>query len=179
MNATAPERIHKFELAGLGKAPFRCIGTERKVGPYRYRDPKTGIELMAGAPGQPMGSCDYCGMGIADCYKIESADGKQFVVGCECVLKTGDAGMSRAVKDLVRKAQRERRHERERVQVEEVAALMNDPKVQEALAAKPHPIPWRANQGQTLLDMCSWYMVNASTAGKVKIRRIIKKELGK
>ena len=77
---------HPFEAAGLGQAPFKVRGWERRVGPERFV--KNGVEMMAGAPGQPMGSCDFCGTGISICITVESADGKRFVVGSECVLRT-------------------------------------------------------------------------------------------
>lgn len=34
-----------------------------------------------------MGSCDYCGQGIAICVSVQSRDGKRFVVGCDCADK--------------------------------------------------------------------------------------------
>lgn len=80
-------RVHPFEKAGLGKAPFRCVGVETKVGPIVTPDGTT-----IGSPGQPMGSCQYCGTGISDCFWIVSADNKRFYVGCDCVRKTADEG---------------------------------------------------------------------------------------
>lgn len=91
-------KIHPFEEAGLGKAPFRCIGVERRVGPIKCAD---GSEI--GSPGQPMGSCDYCGTGIADCFTIQSGDGKRFIVGCDCVAKASAAHAdNRLLTDLER-----------------------------------------------------------------------------
>lgn len=84
---TTALREHPFQAAGLGLAPFRCIGHEHKVGPLRYPGPD-GTTLEIGAPGQPMGTCDYCGTGIADCYVIKSRDGKRFIVGSDCVART-------------------------------------------------------------------------------------------
>lgn len=83
---------HIFEAAGLGLAPFRCVGCYVDKGP---RD--LGNGLTAGAPGQPMGTCDYCGTGILYCFRIVSSDGKSFVVGSDCVAKTGDAGLRKVV----------------------------------------------------------------------------------
>lgn len=89
------EKIHKFEEAGLGKAPFQVVGVHEERGPkVTYID---GIRCESGAPGQPVGTCDYCGTGIADCYEIRSSDGKEFVVGSDCVAKTGDAGLKTKV----------------------------------------------------------------------------------
>lgn len=97
-NANAePNTIHPFEAAGLGLAPFKLIGFDRKVGPIKMED---GTEV--GAPGQPMGTCDFCGTGIADCYRIKSSDLKTFVVGCDCVLKLGRSD-NRLVGEVKRK----------------------------------------------------------------------------
>lgn len=74
--------VHPFEIAGLGRAPFTLEGYSCEVGPKRLADGVT-----VGAPGQPMGTCDYCGRGIAHVFKIRSSDGKESGVGCDCVLK--------------------------------------------------------------------------------------------
>jgi hypothetical protein len=85
---------HVFTKSGLGIGPFRCVGVFQKVGPIVMPD---GTEI--GSPGQAMGVCAHCGTGIADCYQIRSADGKQFVVGSSCVEKTGDAGLIKSYKN--------------------------------------------------------------------------------
>jgi hypothetical protein len=77
--------MHKFEEAGLGLAPFRVVGWSREVGPKNL-----GNGMSIGAPGQPMGTCDYCGQGIAICVQVKSADGRRFVVGCDCAKKCDD-----------------------------------------------------------------------------------------
>lgn len=57
--------LHPFESAGLGLSPFKCVDCFDSVG----------------------GSCAFCGTGIRYRYVIESNDGKEFHVGCECVKK--------------------------------------------------------------------------------------------
>lgn len=74
--------VHPFEIAGLGRAPFTLEGYSCEVGPKKLADGVT-----VGAPGQPMGTCDYCGRGIAHVFKIRSSDGKESGVGCDCVAK--------------------------------------------------------------------------------------------
>jgi hypothetical protein len=69
--------VHPFERAGLGHAPYRCYGCREN----RFE--------MPGFGWKPGGSCDYCGTGILYEYVIKSADGVEFVVGCDCVNKTG------------------------------------------------------------------------------------------
>lgn len=86
--------IHKFEQVGLGKAPFRLIGMYEK----RCSGQPDSRGITVGYAGQPAGSCDYCGTGIANCFLIQSADGKRFEVGEDCVRKTDDTGLVDTVK---------------------------------------------------------------------------------
>ena len=86
--------MHVFEAANLGKAPFRYVS---------HRD--RGRNNLTG--------CAYCGTAIRHEYLIAGSDDRSFVVGCECVYKTGDAGLINPVKKAERKhrndAARERR----------------------------------------------------------------------
>lgn len=115
--ATTATVAHPFERAGLGKAPFRYVGTEVKV----YR-------ACPDAPEQPGGRCDYCGNGIKYNCVIVGADGSRFMVGTDCVRKT-DMGMyaewkaaRRAERDALREQlwqeERERRLVSKRVRVD-------------------------------------------------------------
>ena len=66
---------HPFEKAGLGIAPFRCVGVrENRI---KHPDGTT----------QPGGTCSYCGTGIAYECVIQDARGQRAVVGCDCVRK--------------------------------------------------------------------------------------------
>ena len=67
---------HCFESAGLGTAPFRCIGFAERV---------QVIGIMPPVTIRPTGTCAYCGTGIRNAYIIRSADGRVFDVGCDCV----------------------------------------------------------------------------------------------
>lgn len=101
--------IHPFEKAGLGKAPFEVVDFSIMRGPIKWV--KNGVTCESGAPCQPMGTCDYCGTGIANVYHIMSNDGKRFVVGCECVLKTTGENdpLTRKVKSIKRDNERQAR----------------------------------------------------------------------
>lgn len=90
--------MHPFEKAGLGKAPFRCVGVY-----------KNAYQACPGAPVQAGGSCDFCGTGIMYEYKILSADGKGFKVGCDCVARTGGEGQVTGVRQERLKIAREQR----------------------------------------------------------------------
>jgi hypothetical protein len=156
---------HVFEEAGLGCAPFRYIGCEDRVGPIKLKD---GTEV--GAPGQPMGTCKYCGQGIKTCCLIESADGKVFTVGTDCVLKTGDKGLKKEVdkhRREVRKAREDARIAATRARIE------GDQELRQALADHPMPQPWRPNN--TALEWATWIMANAGNAGKMSVVRFIDK----
>lgn len=70
--------LHPFERAGLGIAPFKCTGVrENWFVPAGFPEAR-----------KPGGCCNYCGTGILYEYSIESADGKTFVVGSDCVKRT-------------------------------------------------------------------------------------------
>ena len=71
-NATAttdaPEiRMHAWEEAGLGQAPFEFAYVTQNAG--------------------SRASCDYCGTAITYEFWINSHDGRRFKVGCDCVAK--------------------------------------------------------------------------------------------
>jgi hypothetical protein len=164
--------IHKFEKAGLGKAPFRVIGVEDKRGPLRYTDPKTGGEITVGAPGQPMGSCDYCGTGIAECWTIRSADGQESIIGSTCIGKAGDAGLKKVVNKHRGKATKARETKR----INDLSARLKcNTMLRALLASKPHPNVWRAGQNETLLDSVEWMMSYAGHSGQIKTVRLVAK----
>lgn len=77
---------HAFELAGLGAAPFRFVGMDENF--ITYPDGTT----------QAAGCCDYCFTGIRYQCHVQSADGKRFKVGCDCIAKVGDKGLLAAYK---------------------------------------------------------------------------------
>jgi len=164
------DKIHRFEKAGLGRAPFRFVDVEYRVGPITYPNGMT-----VGAPGQPMGACDFCGQGIAECCIIQDADGKRFVVGNQCVYKTGDQGLTNTVKRVVDQAKAKRRAERERKRIAEAKEAL--PEVADALKAEPHPMAWLAEKGMTLLDYVEWNFKKAGHTGQLKVTRMIEKAL--
>lgn len=92
------EKIHIFERAGLGKAPYQYKGMTENV-----------YVPCPGAPGQAGGTCDYCGTGIRYEFIFVSADGKRFVVGSDCVHKSGDSGMRKVVAEELRQREAAKR----------------------------------------------------------------------
>lgn len=59
-------KLHPFERAGLGLAPFRAT------------------HCTAGEA-----TCAYCGHGLKYLFHVESGDGKKFIVGSDCVERAG------------------------------------------------------------------------------------------
>lgn len=165
--------LHPFESAGLGKSPFRYVGYDVKVGPIRCDDGMTQI----GSPGQPMGTCDYCGQGIAICVSIQSIDGKLFTVGQDCAEKLyretnrpaaeiARDPIYKAMKAAKRERDRKLRHAREAVKLADGAAWFAEHEA--AAATLPSPNTYRANQGETLADFVRWFAANAGTTGKLR-----------
>ncbi len=73
---------HIFEAAGLGKFPYTCEGED--IG---------------------SGRCQFCGASLKRRWWLNSADGKRFYVGGDCVVKHGGS----AVIEIVERWKRETR----------------------------------------------------------------------
>jgi len=156
------EKIHIFEKAGLGVAPFRFVGMHVERGPIRKI--VNGFELTIGSDGQPMGVCEYCGQGIANCCDIESSDGKHFVVGTDCVMKTGDKGL-RVEVDKIKTAAR---HEREKKIIADNLVWVD---------ANRTALQGIQYGRHNLLESIEWYYRNAGNSGKLRIIKDAKKLL--
>lgn len=161
--------VHKFELAGLGKAPFRFAGMDEKV------------IVHADGTTQAGSSCDFCSTGIRYQFWCESADGKTFKVGCDCIHKSGDAGLvkmiakaERELKDKKNQIARERKSQRKSERF--ANAKVNLPKVAGELANQPHPNAYFASQGKTLLEYVQWSLDNQNETGCFYIERQLKGE---
>lgn len=163
--------IHPFEQRGLGKAPFRYVGVEVQDTCYgrvilnRKEYERTGIATTT-APG---GSCAYCGTYIARMFNVESADGKRFHVGCDCIEKVhGDdpklAAKVKSVNAKLAKAARE-------AKVLEAEDWITENRT--ALATISHP----KFADRTMIDYLNWMWENAGVAGKTKAYRVAKKSL--
>jgi hypothetical protein len=89
--AATPETawVHPFEILGLGRAPFRCVGFRVDV-----------YQACPGAPVQPAGACDVCGAGLKYVYLVAGSGpgDAAFRVGCDCVAKTGDTELEQAAR---------------------------------------------------------------------------------
>ncbi len=152
-------KIHVFEAAGLGKAPFTFVSMYEMRGPIRTE--LNGVVCEVGYQGQPMGTCAYCNNGIANCYQIKDSEGKTFIVGSECVMKTGDNGLRAKVNEVKAAA----RHEKEDTFISDGMKWAEDNA--EALKLIQHG-------RYTLYESIQWYMKNAGRAGKMRILKVAK-----
>lgn len=156
---------HTFEVAGLGKAPFRFHHYERKS-----------YQACPGAPIQPGGSCKYCGQGITDTYYIVSSDNKMFTVGSTCVNKTGDKGLYNKVQRIANRVKREQQIEREEKRIKRARFdVLEEIPIRHALSRKPHCQEWAAKKGMTMLDWSEWMFANSGHSGKMRVTRHLEK----
>ena len=139
-DSTAGGTVHLFEASGLGQAPYRYIGMAENR--FSLGDGTT----------KPGGSCDFCATGIAYEFRVRSADGRVFVLGSECIHKSGDAGLRKAISRDEAALRAQKKAALDARKRSEVAGLLSNPSVREAAAAKPHPSAYYAGQGRTLLD---------------------------
>ena len=166
--------IHAFEKAGLGLAPFNYIGCEHRVGPIKWVE--NGITHESGSPGQPMGTCDYCGQGIAYCCIIKSSDKKTFIVGTTCVGKTHDAGLINEVKREATRMKTENRKAAEKVRISDGMGVYEANRT--LFASLPHSRgfkDFKTGEPMTMMDEFDWMYKNAGNAGKLRITRKIEK----
>ena len=164
MTTTTATKFHKFEKAGLGAAPYRYLGFTVET-----------YQACHGAPIQVGTSCDYCGTGIKDTFHFRSADGKSFKVGSTCVGKAGDKGMVDIVKREVNRLKRERKHKRDAARIAKCRETYARDDVVASLFAVPHPLKWRAKQGDTLRDWAEWMLKHSGTAGRIKVCRVVER----
>lgn len=110
------ENIHIWERDGHGVAPFRCVGiAEIPSAALAEANPTAYNNAMRLLPtGYRIGTCGVCGMALRINFLIESADGRKFAVGCECVQKRGDKAMVKTVDALVRARNKEIREAKKR-----------------------------------------------------------------
>jgi hypothetical protein len=147
--------IHRFESAGLGKAPFVFTG----------RMTEKTYCACPGAPVQAGSTCDYCGTCIRYEFWVSSADGKEFKVGCDCIHKTGDAGLIRQISIAERKLRdmknmAAKKAKADRITRRVAAAVEKLSTVRGKLSELAHPNSYWASEGKTMLDYVIWCLEN-------------------
>jgi len=121
--ASAP--VHVFERTQGHPGPYRVIGYADRV-----------YQACQGAPIQPGASCEHCGTAIRHTYTIRAADGFTFVVGSDCVAKTGDAGLIKEIKTFQAERRAIAREARRQLGIESRAKRMRAA-AEAFLAARP------------------------------------------
>ncbi len=148
--------LHVFERAGLGKAPFRVTGFTVKT-----------FKASPDSPTQPGTCCDFCGTGIMNVCMIRGADGSEFKVGCDCVARTGDAGLIRQYKNRpeVRAANRAKAKAKDHAVTAAWQELIEAPATLAKLGSVTVPgKPWIPGDRTPMLDSLKrvWAMCGAS-----------------
>lgn len=167
---TAPS-VHPFRARGLGLAPFTYIGEKSQTIAYGRAVVSTltdGNQITS----KPGGTCAYCGTYIVNMFDVQSADGKVFHVGSDCIEKiaSSDPSLARAVKRVVSEASKKRAADRAAEKIAEMNASLAKPEVRALLASKPHP---RGFKGQTLLDSVEWMLAHAGQSGKLATAKVV------
>lgn len=145
-NTNPAATIHIFEGAGLGAAPFRLTHVTSEGG-----------------------NCQFCGTGIVFRFHLRGSDSREFFVGSDCVMKTGDAGLIRVVEHEVKKRMAELRKIREGTRLTALREHLTKPEVIESLKSEPHPYQWHARQGKTKLDYAEWIMRWGGKSAQIKL----------
>lgn len=109
------KRISKFEVKGLGKAPYRCLGVwSAPSKSLMEHNPEAFNMAWREAPklsdGFHLTTCAHCGTNISDAYIVKSGDGLLFAVGSSCAGKIGDTilDIDKEIRELRNKKARER-----------------------------------------------------------------------
>lgn len=93
-------QIHKWEMQGVGKSPYKCVGLFSM--PSRHLaevNPDAYSKAMKAMPREyEIGTCRICGISLVNNYLIVAFCGKTFSVGCDCVQRVGDKGLIDEVK---------------------------------------------------------------------------------
>lgn len=167
--------VHCFERAGLGRAPFRFVGMvdqdmrygQRILNREEYN--RTGVALET----KPGGTCAFCGKYILNMYRVASSCGNVFTVGCDCVYRTGDAGLVAKVKIAERKRVAARKEAKRAMVVASLPGAIFA--ARRTLRAMPHPTKSMAARGETMLGYCLWMARNAGLTGRAKVLAIVSK----
>lgn len=155
--------MHKFEASGLGKAPFKFVGSFEKV-----------YQASPDSPRQPGATCDYCGTGIMTVCQVRSSDGKLFGVGVNCVEKVGDAGILKAYKNSpeVRARNRAKAQAKDDAIRAEWNILINQPAVIEKLKSS-FVQKWNKTM-QSQYESLTWIWDHCGASGRNRYLKHLK-----
>ena len=157
---------HPFDH--LGQPPYAFIGVVEKI---HY--PCTDLDGNPDSRVPPVacGTCDHCGTCIRYAYKLKSSDGKQFEVGCDCILKADkEPKLVRIITEERRKIERENRLKREEAKIADLTPQYEA--IICVLEKSPHPNEYYAGQGKTLADYYSFILRSCGNAGTIKYMKL-------
>lgn len=149
-NNAAEVGLHCFEHAGLGRAPFSIAGFRKEPS-----------------------HCAFCGTGILWQVLVQSADGRRFHVGSDCMQRCGDAGLIRRYKNHpdVREHQRQLRIARDEDNKIKIAAILTEASSKAKLAAHLY------FDGSNMLDTANKSLPWCGAAGRARWLSAFKKVL--
>lgn len=171
LRALEPTLMHPWERAGLGKAPFRFVGSHVSLFQAVPGDPN--------CPVKPGSSCDYCAQAISLVCVIRDANGREFKVGCDCVKRLGEKKLSARADKARLEHERSQRKARAEASRCELAEMLNDPAVVAVIGKVPHPHAEHADRGETLLGWARWMSTWAGASGRQRAVSAIRKATGK
>lgn len=101
---TDTKRIyHKWEDS-VGQAPYSFVNvislpapSLAEANPQAYQNAMQEAQGQARYYGVGLGSCDVCGMCLMNNFVLRNAEGKHFVVGCDCVSRSGQTKLMEEV----------------------------------------------------------------------------------
>lgn len=132
--------VHVFEEAGLGAAPFRALRVTTEGG-----------------------NCQFCNTSIVYRFYLVGADEKEFFVGSDCVLKTGDKGLIAFVELELKRRMRDMKGSLEERKIAALEAGLLDSNIRAMLSSRPHPFAYLARNGKTFLDYIEYFIKNNNT----------------
>lgn len=138
-------KVHKFELAGLGKAPFYFVEAKE----LHYGNASVGQDFG--------GSCEYCGHYIRVGFFVKSSDNKTFVVGSDCIKKVGDKGLIKRVNQEL--AEKKRKADSAAVSELRQAVIDRNEEVVSLLDSQPHPFM----TGKTMFEYADYIFTHGWT----------------
>lgn len=168
--------VHPFART-LGPGPYRFVGTFdlgavlSALNAGNINGYNAGLAAMPKLDGGG-GSCAHCGHPILMICMIQTAEGKRFGIGTDCIEKLHAGGvqnlsaMQREIAAIKRRKGQERR-ERQRVALREEFFALIDANL-DALQSLPHPSPYYASKGKTMRDWAIFCRRNSTTLGALK-----------
>lgn len=170
---------HEFEVSGCGVAPFTFQFLWAMPHPSIMEN-IGGVEMyntmMQSAPCR-VGCCRHCGMPLIYHYIIKDANGDLFAVGCECVAKTGDEGLIKAVEKAKKQAATKKREDK-KASKQAIIKAQRDAEIKAKIDAftNSNPLIMAFLEAEVAKDNCLgiWvsFMAQLRTWGNLSVNQI-------